>query len=90
MNLLLLYVGLAIGVSFLCSILEAVLLSITPSYITLAEQEGKAYARKLRSYKHQIDRPRDLVEQGSLNKIDRRTGRRDPRCILARPGKRDG
>ncbi|PIQ61421.1 MAG: hemolysin [Bacteroidetes bacterium CG12_big_fil_rev_8_21_14_0_65_60_17] len=31
--LLLLYVGLALGFSFLCSIAEAVLLSITPSYI---------------------------------------------------------
>lgn len=32
MTLLLLYLFIAIGVSFLCSILEAVLLSITPSY----------------------------------------------------------
>lgn len=27
------YLGLAIGVSFLCSVLESVLLSVTPSYI---------------------------------------------------------
>jgi len=33
MTLLILYLSLAIGVSFLCSILEAVLLSLTPSYI---------------------------------------------------------
>ena len=33
MTLLLFYLFIAIGVSFLCSILEAVLLSITPSYI---------------------------------------------------------
>lgn len=33
MTLLLIYLVIAIGVSFLCSILEAVLLSITPSYL---------------------------------------------------------
>ena len=72
MNLLLLYVGLAIGVSFLCSILEAVLLSISPSYITLAEQDGKAYASKLRGYKHQIDRPLSAIL--SLNTIAHTVG----------------
>ena len=35
MTLLLVYLAIAIGVSFLCSILEAVLLSITPSYLCL-------------------------------------------------------
>lgn len=72
MNLLLLYVGLAIGVSFLCSILEAVLLSISPSFITLAEQDGKAYAKKLRGYKHQIDRPLSAIL--SLNTIAHTVG----------------
>jgi CBS domain containing-hemolysin-like protein len=40
MTLLFLYLAIAIGISFVCSILEAVLLSITPSYIekTLAEK----------------------------------------------------
>ena len=33
MTLLLVYLAVAIGVSFLCSILEAVLLSITPAYL---------------------------------------------------------
>ncbi|MFW6053793.1 MAG: hemolysin, partial [Persicimonas sp.] len=33
MTLLVIYVLLALGVSFLCSVLEAVLLSVTPSYI---------------------------------------------------------
>jgi len=33
MGLLLFYLAIAIGVSFLCSILEAVLLSTTPSYV---------------------------------------------------------
>ncbi|MDH5766063.1 MAG: CNNM domain-containing protein [Gammaproteobacteria bacterium] len=33
MSLLIIYLAIAIGISFLCSILEAVLLSITPSYV---------------------------------------------------------
>ena len=33
MTLLFIYLAIAIGVSFLCSVLEAVLLSITPSYV---------------------------------------------------------
>lgn len=33
MTLLFIYLAIAIGVSFLCSILEAVLLSTTPSYV---------------------------------------------------------
>jgi len=49
MTLLFIYLAIAIGVSFLCSILEAVLLSVTPSYAekTLSEQPraGRAVAR---------------------------------------------
>jgi len=42
MTLLLLYLLIAIGVSFLCSILEAVLLSITPSFVeNIASQQPK-------------------------------------------------
>ena len=33
LTLLVVYIALAIGVSFLCSIMEAVLLSVTPAYI---------------------------------------------------------
>jgi len=36
----------SIGFSFLCSILEAVLLSITPSYVSIKEQEGSPVATK--------------------------------------------
>jgi len=39
MTLLIVYVSLALGVSFLCSVLEAVLLSITPSFV--AQQENR-------------------------------------------------
>ncbi|TNF87302.1 MAG: HlyC/CorC family transporter [Gammaproteobacteria bacterium] len=39
MTLLIFYLAIAIGVSFLCSILEAVLLSTTPSYIETLKSE---------------------------------------------------
>jgi CBS domain containing-hemolysin-like protein len=42
MTLLIVYLVIAIGISFLCSILEAVLLSITPGYV---EQVGTANPR---------------------------------------------
>ena len=54
MNLLILYLILAIGVSFLCSILEAVLLSITPSYIAMLESDGDKAGELLRSLKKDI------------------------------------
>ena len=45
MTLLFTYLAIAIGVSFLCSILEAVLLSITPSYVeTLRAEKPRAGA----------------------------------------------
>ena len=45
MTLLFFYLAIAIGVSFLCSILEAVLLSTTPSYIeTLKSDRPRAWA----------------------------------------------
>ena len=45
MTLLIVYLAIAIGVSFLCSILEAVLLSITPSFAeNLANERPRAGA----------------------------------------------
>jgi CBS domain containing-hemolysin-like protein len=41
MTLLLVYLLIAIGVSFLCSILEAVLLSVTPSYVAMLTDEKR-------------------------------------------------
>jgi CBS domain containing-hemolysin-like protein len=57
MTLLLLYVALAVGVSFLCSIMEAVLLSITPSYVAALEDESPAAGARIRELKADIDRP---------------------------------
>ena len=39
-TLMLVYLGLAIGLSFLCSIAESVLLSITPSFIAGLQARG--------------------------------------------------
>lgn len=57
MNLLILYVSLALVFSFLCSIAEAVLLSITPAYIATLEGEGRSSGTLLRRFKENIDHP---------------------------------
>lgn len=72
MGLLIFYLTLAIVVSFLCSILEAVLLSVTPSYIAFLEQEGSKTGSILREMKKDIDRP--LAAILSLNTIAHTVG----------------
>ncbi len=72
MTLLILFVVLAIGVSFLCSILEAVLLSITPSFVEGAEAERPELAGKLRGLRADIERP--LAAILSLNTIAHTVG----------------
>lgn len=57
MTLLILYLLLAIGVSFFCSVAEAVLLSVRPSYIAVLEQKGKASAKVLKELRDNLDRP---------------------------------
>lgn len=67
MALLVVYLFLALGVSFLCSVLEAVLLSITPSYIALMQNEGGPVGARIEKLKADIDRP--LSALLSLNTI---------------------
>lgn len=67
MVLLILYLLLALVVSFYCSILEAVLLSVTPSYIESRMNSGKEWPRKLLNMKKDVDRP--LAAILSLNTI---------------------
>jgi CBS domain containing-hemolysin-like protein len=55
MTLLLVYLAIAIGVSFLCSILEAVLLSITPSYLGKLTAERPRSARLIAGVKDRLD-----------------------------------
>ncbi len=67
MLLLTIYVSIAIGISFICSVLEAVLLSITPSYIAQLRQQAHPAAEKLARLKADIDRP--LASILTLNTI---------------------
>lgn len=57
MSLLLFYAAISILFSFICSILEAVLLSITSTFINIKLQEGKKYAKVLDAFKQEIDQP---------------------------------
>lgn len=72
MTLLLLYLTLALALSFICSVLEAVLLSVTPSYITMLEQRGRRVGRALQALKAEIDRPLSAIL--SLNTIAHTVG----------------
>jgi CBS domain containing-hemolysin-like protein len=57
MTLLIFYLTLAIGVSFFCSMSEAILLSVRPSYITVLENRGRRGAAVLRRLTENVDRP---------------------------------
>ena len=72
MGLLLTFFFVSILFSFLCSILEAVLLSITPAYVGIQEQEGTRVARDLVRFKEDIDRP--LAAILTLNTIAHTVG----------------
>jgi CBS domain containing-hemolysin-like protein len=72
MGLLFFYAIISIFFSFLCSILEAVLLSITPTFINVKKKEGKAYAIALEELKKDVDRP--LIAILTLNTIAHTVG----------------
>lgn len=57
MTTLLWVLGLALGTSFLCSILEAVLLSINHSFVALLREEGRRAGEFLARMQHRIDEP---------------------------------
>jgi CBS domain containing-hemolysin-like protein len=61
MALLFIYLGVALLFSFLCSILEAALLSTTPIFIRVKLKEGKKYAKRLDHYKKNIDLPLSAI-----------------------------
>ena len=67
MSTLIFWATISIFFSFLCSILEAVLLSVTPTFITVKKQEGKDYALKLEKLKTDVDQP--LIAILTLNTI---------------------
>lgn len=72
MGLLIFYALISIFFSFLCSILEAVLLSVTPTFINVKKQEGKAYAENLEALKKDVDRP--LIAILTLNTVAHTVG----------------
>lgn len=61
MTLLIIFFVFSILVSFLCSIWEAVLLSITPSYTNRKVQEGSSLGVSLQEFKADIDRPLSAI-----------------------------
>ena len=72
MGLLVFYALISIFFSFLCSILEAVLLSITPTFINVKKKEGKSYAFTLEELKKDVDKP--LISILTLNTIAHTVG----------------
>ena len=67
MELLLLYLGIAMGVSFICSTLESVLMTTSLSYINLRVEEGYKPALLMQKFKENTGRP--LAAILSLNTI---------------------
>ena len=71
-SLLLIFFAVAIVFSFLCSLWEAVLLSVTPSFARVQLNEGTSLGRDLQAFKENIDRP--LAAILTLNTIAHTVG----------------
>ena len=67
MGLLVFYILFTLLVSFLCSLLESVLLSVTPAYIAVSLKEKKKSAKLFEKFKSRMDEP--LAAILSLNTI---------------------
>ncbi len=72
MILLIVYATTAIAISFLCSVMEAALLSIVPSYIAQIEETNPKLFRQISLLKAKIDRP--LAAILSLNTVAHTVG----------------
>lgn len=72
MTLLIFFAVMAISVSFLCSVMEAALLSITPSYIAQLEDKKPKLYKQVSNLKQNIDNP--LAAILSLNTIAHTVG----------------
>lgn len=72
MTLLLTYLLLVLVISFLCSILESVLLSTPQTFLMVRIQEGKKWAQKLFDFKSNIDKPLSAIL--SLNTVAHTVG----------------
>jgi CBS domain containing-hemolysin-like protein len=71
-SVLLLYLLLALGASFLCSLLEAALLSIPRPYIGVLVEKGTWVGKRLSAMKDNVDRP--LAAILTLNTIAHTVG----------------
>ena len=72
MSLLIFYATVSIFFSFLCSVLEAVLLSVTSTFISIKKQEGKKFANTLENLKNDVDKP--LIAILTVNTIAHTVG----------------
>lgn len=72
MGLLIAYITSALAVSFLCSLMEAVLLTLTPTYIGTLKAAGHPLGDRLQRFKEDIDRP--LAAILSLNTVAHTVG----------------
>lgn len=61
MTLLVILVFATCGISFLCSMMEAALLSTTPSYIASLEAKNPSLYKKISKYKTHIDTPLSAI-----------------------------
>lgn len=61
MTTLILFFALSIGFSFLCSILEAVILSITPTFIRNQKESNPNLYSSLNEFKDDIDKPLSAI-----------------------------
>ena len=68
LSLLIFYLTLALGVSFVCSILEAIVLSMPQTYVSMLEADGKKTAG-LWAYLKDDDSVRPLTAILTLNTI---------------------
>ncbi|NOZ03970.1 MAG: HlyC/CorC family transporter [FCB group bacterium] len=72
MNKLIIFFSLALGISFLCSLLESVLLSVSHAQVVLMERTGKRSGRIMKDLKNTINRP--LAAILTLNTIANTVG----------------
>jgi len=61
MVLLLVFFLISIIFSFLCSVWEAVFLSLPPSYVEMKQKEGNRVGRLLKQFKENVDRPLSAI-----------------------------
>lgn len=72
MVLLLLYLFLALSISFLCSITEVVLLSTPQSFLIVKQEDGFVWAKKFSELKNNVDKPLSAIL--SLNTVAHTVG----------------